>query len=279
MNALRAAGSRNSRHISKHPHCVYCGGGVAAVQVDHVPPISIFTLRRRPEGLEFGACAECHQGTRSLDAVAAFYSRLYPNPSNEAEEEELLKLHRGLASAAPMVSLEISLNVTRPVANSYGALMNRVLGGGEQLNVFGRVARSYMDRFAARVALALHYDATGTALPRSGMVFARTLTNTALTRGDLPESVLESMGDFRALVQKGLQAEDDFAYVTNFGRDTSETVTFFRLRKSMGALAFCFTNPPRSEAPGYKGVAPGFLKFSVPMQQAAHITGRADTAP
>lgn len=231
----------------------------SAVQVDHVPPIAVFTLRRRPEGLEFSTCAECHKGTRALDAVAGFYSRLFPEPVDEAGRQEGLKLYRGMINAVPEIGMEHVIGSMLPVDRSNAELMTKALGPGEHRNLFGPIARSYMDRFGARVALALHYQETGVPLPTSGKVHVRTMTNTALTRGDLPEGMLEDMGGFRALMQKGLKSEDDFAFATVRGRDDTETLTFFRLRKSMGAIAFCFTNDPGDESPNLTTFSPGFL--------------------
>jgi hypothetical protein len=266
MGDARRKMSRNERMIAAHPSCVYCGGSVAAVQVDHAPPIAVFTLRRRPEGLEFPACAECHAGTRGLDSVAAVYSRLYPDPTTVEGERELVRLVAGMRHNHPDIAAELDANATGPDPK-YGhtELARKSLGEGLPLKVFGSAARAKMSAFGARMAMALHYKETGSVLPLAGCVTVRAYTNTALLRGDLKDSFFEALGPFTALVQKGLEAERDFAFAAAQAGDVEgATLIFFRLRLSMGCAAFCFPDATLLEtlapAPAYASFRPGFLK-------------------
>lgn len=68
--------------------CTYCGRS-GHLTVDHVPPISLFDGRDRPEGLEVPACEACHQGTREIDAVASFLSRIFPDPATAIQRADV----------------------------------------------------------------------------------------------------------------------------------------------------------------------------------------------
>ena len=69
---------RLERMRQYQPFCVYCGGTTPIETIEHIPPISMFDHRFRPEGLEFGACYACNHNRR-LDAMSlAVASRCLP---------------------------------------------------------------------------------------------------------------------------------------------------------------------------------------------------------
>src|SRR5258708_17160625 len=77
--------SRNKRRILQaQPCCIYCGGVNKATTIDHMPPITIFDQRRRPDGLKFSACEPCNSGCRPAEQIIGLISRVSPDPPDEA---------------------------------------------------------------------------------------------------------------------------------------------------------------------------------------------------
>jgi hypothetical protein len=194
--------------------------------------------------------------------VASFYARLYPNPETEAEEQELIRLYRGMINTVPIIGLENAINADRTADYAHTKLALEKLGPGQPRRIMGPWVRRYLDAFFARLALALHYQETGTVLPASGTVRVRTFSNTALLRGDLPPPVLAAFGGLRALVQKGLNAEKDFSFASCRLEADDETATFVNFRHSMAGVSLCV---PRQESnrDGWSHYSPGFLRDSL----------------
>jgi hypothetical protein len=66
MSDSRAKKRAHGRVFEACPNCIYCGGEVPAVSIDHVPPRAMFRGRRRPKGLEFASCKGCNEGTSRI---------------------------------------------------------------------------------------------------------------------------------------------------------------------------------------------------------------------
>ena len=95
---------RRKDFFLKHPSCCFCGGTQLATTIDHVPPRQMFSLKRRPKGLECPACHSCNQATAKHEQVAAMMARLYPDPATKAEQRELEKLFKGVRASIPAVT-------------------------------------------------------------------------------------------------------------------------------------------------------------------------------
>jgi hypothetical protein len=227
-----------TRTITAHPMCVYCGGGAAAQQVDHVPPIAMFTLRRRPQGLEFSTCEQCHKGTRNMDAVAALTARSWPNLATDDEREELQRLMGGVLRNVPPVRDELA----RGYATQEAVPSDIAAAVGEDVHVMDfTVRRAILEAFGARIALALHYDLTGSPLSEAGGVWAHVYTNVENLRGlALPEQLDGLLGPTIALMQKGLAAEKDFHCARHRLEEHAGTVSFSAFRQSFAVLAICY---------------------------------------
>jgi hypothetical protein len=83
MSESSAKKRAHSAVLEACPYCIYCGGEVPAVSIDHVPPRAMFRGRRRPKGLEFASCKNCNEGTGRADLVAALLSRVAPDAGDE----------------------------------------------------------------------------------------------------------------------------------------------------------------------------------------------------
>ncbi|RYG86408.1 MAG: hypothetical protein EON59_10070 [Alphaproteobacteria bacterium] len=233
----------SARIRADHPICAYCAGVSLTEQADHVPPISMFSLKRRPEGLEFPACKGCHEGTRRIDLVASLTARSWPNLPTEEERAELGDLMGGVLRNVPPVAHELAMGFryATPVPGDIQA----AVGAAEEVIVMDfTVRRAILEAFGARVGLAFHYMETGSVLPEAGAVWSRAYTNVENIRGEaLPADLGDALGPTLALIQKGLRAEDDFQCATRRIDDYGGVISFASFRKSFAVLAVSY---PRS---------------------------------
>src|SRR5437763_1066447 len=96
--------SRNLASLLKgEARCIYCDN--TPTTIEHMPPITMFRERSRPNGMEFAACDDCNRGTSGADIVAAFYARLSQS-DNPAMLAEAIGLRRKMKQVAPGVSEE-----------------------------------------------------------------------------------------------------------------------------------------------------------------------------
>lgn len=250
----------SERVRADHPICAYCGGGGVTEQADHVPPIAMFSLKRRPEGLEFPACGRCHEGTRRIDSVAALTARSWPNLASEEERQELGELMRGVLRFVPPVAHELAMGFATdaPVPDKVQA----AVGPSSPVIVMDfTVRRAILEAFGARIGLAFHYMETGQVLPEEGAVWCRAYTNVENIQGEaLPGDLGAALGSTFALMQKGLRAEDDFQFATRRLDDYNGVVSFASFRQSFAILTATYAsiNDFPSEVRG-EVFRPGFL--------------------
>jgi hypothetical protein len=110
MGESRVKKRAHSGVLESCPSCIYCGGDVAAVSIDHVPPRAMFRGRRRPKGLEFASCKGCNEGTGRADLVAALLGRVAPDAKDDEERTELKRLLEGVANNVPGLLEEMHLD-------------------------------------------------------------------------------------------------------------------------------------------------------------------------
>ena len=80
MGEAKRKRNQKENFLKQHPWCCFCGGAAPATTVDHIPSRQMFSLRRRPKGLEVPACEVCNQATRLHEQIAAMLGRVYqPN--------------------------------------------------------------------------------------------------------------------------------------------------------------------------------------------------------
>lgn len=236
MGEAKVKRTRNQRLIAAQPYCIYCGGERIGSQIDHVPPIALFALKRRPEGLEFVACKACHKGTRKADLVAAFMTRFYPDLKTEDEAKELGKLVRGISNNVPTVKFELdgamkTARADQQIGVHRGAILE-----------LGPATSAMLEVFAARMGLAFHFLATGKILPEKGAVAVHTFTNIAAMNGDFPEEMWTAFPSLWALHQKGLTAHEEFQFGFVEMEDCDGTASIAMFRKSFAVLAICSEN-------------------------------------
>jgi hypothetical protein len=258
------ANSRLKRMQSEQPWCVYCGRTTPGTQQDHMPPIAIFDNRQRHGEMVYLACAACHFGTRRLDHVASFFSRVFPDPSTPALQREMYK-------------------VTEGINNNFSGLLEELRPTPEQLeqarnapspfnpddapsNISER-AHDYLLQFGARAAMALHYELCREVLPEGGGVFIDLFTNTVLLKGD------RSLNDFAAMLglpktlrQGSKSHEGEFLYASGAAEGNNMWGHLMTFRTSFGIRAFVARDiadlAPAVPTPKLNRVfRPGFLKM------------------
>ncbi len=197
---------RLERMRQHQPFCVYCGGKTPIETIEHIPPISMFDHRFRPEGLEFGACYACNHNSRLDDMALAVVSRCFPDPIGNALMEEARRHIAALLNNWPELSLEM-LPSPRQVQMAQTA--DGVAGA---LNAGGPLLNRAMERVGLRLGLALHCDQTGLIVPQAGGVLVRWYTNYQERIGRFPEDLLRPLGPPQTLRQGKRCAEGQFEF-------------------------------------------------------------------
>lgn len=239
--------------------CVYCGGGEVAVDRDHMPPIGVFDKRLRPDKLVFPACKACHNGTRLEDQALAFLSRLLPDEGLKVEEEEFLNSLQGLMNNCPGLLFELYPSASQKRRTKL--FEERTGLAAEAMNARGPILNALMERFGARMGLALHFHQTGRIVPPNGRIYVRWYPNYDIVDGKLPQSLPPLIGELQTLREGQRHVEGQFSFAgaaTPEGHSSAHLCTF---RFSFAVLAFVRERPDASIGSGDLSViAPGFLR-------------------
>lgn len=233
--------------------CIYCSSN-AATTIDHMPPISMFTRRERPSGLEFPSCEGCNRGARHADLVAALVGRAFSDPL-EGADGEFQGLLRAISQEVPEALLEM-----RPPRAHVKLAMRRLgllEGGGLRLD--GPVVSGHLEAFAARLGLAMHFEHTGLAVPPTGGVAVRVYSNLEVWEGKTPPELADLLPPPKTLRQGRKSAEGQFLYAarpTDGGRMTLSAASF---RQSFAVLAISTDDRSRLSEEGVHMHLPGAL--------------------
>lgn len=266
MGQARQRMSRLQRMQAQQPWCIYCGGITLGTNVDHMPPTGVFDLRKRLKGMEYLSCEPCREGTRKMDAVAGPVSRLYATkPATPAVKAEILECIAGIKTHLPEVLREIrlELDLTGSPHPAHTALPDAA-----GVLSFGPLLDAYLSAFAARVAIALHYEVAREILPATGAVFAHWMSNHAIVDNEIPESFLAMLGSPTTLTQGKLTLADQFHY-QSLAEGNARSAHFAAFRVSFAVQAFAVRDFEEiahivRDLPA-KVFRPGFLQgFSVP---------------
>lgn len=189
------------------PWCIYCGGEAYGNSVDHMPPIGVFSERRRPQGLEFLACKECNHSARSDEAIVSLMSRVYPDATTDAQINELRRIMAGVSSRRPALIRE--LMPTFRQSKEVRKLSGEAVGA---LNARGPLLNRAMLRFGAKLAFALHFEATQRLVPIGGGAAVFWFPNHMEVTGKVPSELMGLVGDPKTLVQGRFSVPDQFTY-------------------------------------------------------------------
>jgi hypothetical protein len=163
---------RRQDFLKRHPICCRCGGLAPATTVDHVPCIQMFSLRRRPRGLEVPACDTCNRATKQHEQVTAWFGRIFSDGRTVEERDELRQIVRSNKNNNPGLLEEMmpSREQEALFAQSSSSLPATAAG---VLNCSGPLVNRSMQIFGAKLGFALHYSTTGRIVPLAGGVAVR----------------------------------------------------------------------------------------------------------
>lgn len=238
--------------IAQQPDCTYCAGASKSTTRDHSPPITIFRLRDRPKGLEFGACAECHEGTRKMDLVVSVASRFQLDRSSQADKDELETLMREFTRRFPNLAGEFE--DFQPILDGGRTVAYAVDIRDAHINIV-------METFAARTAFSLFREIAGRALPANGAVAIRWFSNADAMSGNIPADFLKLLGNPATLKSGTKDMSSQFTYQFRALPNNEAMVFFVTFRTSFAFAAFAASDEKMIDsAPKEKLFRPGFLK-------------------
>jgi hypothetical protein len=258
--------SRNHANIlAREPRCIYCANAPASIE--HMPPISMFTSRRRPSGLEFACCDDCNKGTSAADLVASFLARITQGYSTEHILIVEAAERRGkLAQLAPGFLEEFfRRDKTRQVSrrDKLGIIKPYI-----EIHADGPLTKAYLTVFAAKLGMAYYREHIGHALPMTGGVLTSYFLNAGLSEA-AGDAILEKLPIFHTVVQGRFVVPQQFAYRFNYdGKSVVAALTGFH--SNLHILTVASTDPRYSELmknfPTADYVQPGELVSRVPQR-------------
>lgn len=254
---------RLERMRREQPWCIYCGGEAIGTSVDHMPPITMFDRRQRPKGLEFLACDDCHAGTRPLDQIAGALCRFYVQGNFGVALEEFQEAMAGVRNNFPDIIEE-----WQPLGEGDHPIVTEAkarLPLTKFALTSGPKTAALLSRFAARAAFALHVEACGRVVPKSGGAVVRWFTNAEFALHDEPSEITAILGTSQTLAQGTKSVRDQFEYASRLLTDRPASLhkAKFRTSFSLHALVDEDANElSKSLGPsGFEIVHPGFLKL------------------
>lgn len=229
--------NRLNQKQREQPWCVYCGGASLGVELDHMPPMTMFDLRQRYGDMTYLACSACHTATRPLDQVAGFLCRAHQDyPMSDKEQTETRKIIRGVINNHPGLLEELRpSDKQRQYAREAGAVFGD--GSGAAWNISDRV-HAIMMRFAARAVLALHFELCKEVIPTAGGTLVRWYTNEALLVGTFPHDFANLLGPPQSLRQGSKSVADQFEYSSRATEDSRLSAHMATFRQSFAIQGY-----------------------------------------
>jgi hypothetical protein len=135
MGEAKSRRNRLAALQAVQPFCIYCGGSTHGDTIDHMPPIAVFDLRRRPKGLEFLACAACNGGGKGAEQIIGYLSRVYPDAMAPHGQLEVRKILQAIKNNHPRLLEEMLPSAEQD--RRFRQYSHRVPGAGGALNVGG----------------------------------------------------------------------------------------------------------------------------------------------
>jgi hypothetical protein len=209
--------------------------------------------------MEFAACKACNEATRDDELVAATLVRLWPDVP-ETEEEQFRKLAASAEARNPglLQELEPSLRQSKEVRRVLSSLGEK----GHAVNLSGPVVGNAMERFAAKLGYALHYELTGEIISRDGGTRGQFFTNVEVANGALPEGLVSHVGEPMTLVQGAWNVGEQFRYRIATTADKGASIALVSFRQSISVVTFASQDAARLKTPdGSSGlILPGQWK-------------------
>lgn len=197
--------SRLAQFLIQHPKCCYCGGGVDAESIDHVPPRAIFKGKLRPAGLEVPACSHCNAAHSPFDEFFAFIAFLQLSSKANHVEPRFDSMISGLVPRFPEAMVEIVRKSKRGwVKDASGLLRPVIVATFEEPAV--HFAVEYM---AARISSALVYVFHGASVPLRTCFKTRWVSNASGDRAAVVK-LAHGLPNYISLKQGSFDTSDQF---------------------------------------------------------------------
>ena len=205
-----------------------------------VPPRIVFLNKDRPSGLEFPACKECNEGSRTSDLVVGLFSRISFAPIRPVQIQEFGQILDQLVRREPSLVKELE---PTPDQKDFA----RMAANDIDLSAFncrGPILRSHMLSFAAKLAAALHYQTVGTCVPNGGRIYSLWLTNETIFDGSFPSALAEMLGEVKIIRQGKKTSDSQFWFQSDFDRGESVVgMSEVESKNSSQIISSSFDNP------------------------------------
>ncbi len=246
MGEAKRKSERKEAFLRLHPHCCFCGGATLATTVDHVPSVQMFSLRRRPKGLEVPACDTCNQATKQHEQVAAMFGRVYISggPSRD-ETHELGRIIEAVHNNIPGLLEE--MNASPHQLESFAQAGVNLPGIGGVINASGPLVNRSMQVFGAKIGYALFYSTVHRIIPPAGGVAVRWYSNYDKMTGRIPSDLLQILGPPNTLRQGKWDASDQFNYLFAMTNGAEMAVYFSTFRQSFAVVSLVSDDVTRFE--------------------------------
>lgn len=232
--------------MRQHPQCCFCGGTTLSTTVDHVPSVQMFSLRRRPKGLEVPACDACNQATKQHEQVAAMLGRMYyTGGPTSAEARELGRIMRAVGNNNPGLLEEMDAS-PRQLERFSRAGVN-LPGVGGVFNASGPLVNRSIQAFGAKLGYALFYSTIHRIIPSTGGVAVRWYSNYDKMTGRIPSDLLRILGPPNTLRQGRWDASDQFNYLFAMTDGAEMAVYFSTFRQSFAVVSLVSDDVTRFE--------------------------------
>jgi hypothetical protein len=200
MGQAKLEKRRKQEFPKRHPICCHCGGLTPATTVDHVPSIQMFSLRRRPRGLEVPACETCNRATKQHERVTALFGRIFPDGRTVKKRDELQQIMRSVKNNNPGLLEEMMPFREQQALFAQSSSLLPLTAAGV-LNCSGPLVNRSMQILGAKLGFALHYTTTGRIVPIAGGVAVRWYSNYDTVTGKIPAEIYDMLGSPQTLRQ------------------------------------------------------------------------------
>lgn len=213
----RARLSATRRFVSEYPTCCFCAGLRQAVTREHMPPLSMFDGRRRPDKLVMPSCDECNRLTSTADLTASIVSG-WNFETNDTELKDHHRLVARLRKQAPEILAEWTDPAGFVFTSSRGRRHLRKQGVSVPLEAevvtIGPHTIRQLNIFSRKVALALYFEHFRRPL-KAPLVYSSIWHTKEDFHEGPPSDLLKLLPVYATLQQGAWSTADTFGYRFN----------------------------------------------------------------
>lgn len=232
--------SRNRLQTMKahHPHCAFCGGDAGTTSVEHMPSRILFDDKWRPQGLEFPSCQPCQNSTRRIEPIMAMITRVFPGPETQAQIDAFRQLARSAERNNPGILAEMKVDQVSILQRAGVAAFK--LPNWNFVNLGGPIITHAINAFSRKMAMALHFELTGSIVPHGALLFVEQYSNFDVIVDGFPEEMMSHLGPEKTLRMGQKHVFDQFAYRSSEVEDSNITVHMVFYRQAIATLLIVY---------------------------------------